>query len=117
MVDDEPDIRRFVCDVLQPLGYNVIKASCADEALRISNEIEDKIDLLLTDYTMPGMNGLELRKAFLNNWSGIKVIVMSGYGDEAITRKNINHEDIIFMQKPLTYMKLVTKLREVLDTK
>src|SRR5208282_5856789 len=47
VVDDEPDIRRFVIDMLQPLGYKVLEASCADEALRISDENQDKIDLLL----------------------------------------------------------------------
>ncbi len=117
VVDDEPDIRRFVVDVLQSLGYKVIKASSAREALRISNEIEDNIDLLLTDLTMPGMNGLELRESFLKKSPATKVIVMSGYGDEAITDKRIKKDDIIFMQKPLTYRKLATKLRDVLDTR
>lgn len=42
---------------------------------------------------------------------------MSGYGDEAIIREGIKRENMIFMQKPLTYMKLATKLRDVLDTK
>src|SRR5208283_1262159 len=65
VVDDEPDIRRFVIDMLQPLGYKVLEASCADEALRISDENQDKIDLLLTDLTMPGMNGLELGELVL----------------------------------------------------
>ena len=63
------------------------------------------------------LNGLELRESFLKKWPGIKVLVMSGYGDEAVTPKRIKKEDIKFMQKPLTYMKLATKLRDVLDTK
>ena len=117
VVDDEPDIRKFIFDMLQPLGYKVFEASCADEALRISDEIQDIIDLLLTDLTMPGMNGLELRELFLKKSPAIKVIVMSGYGDEAVTGKNITKEDIIFMQKPFTFVKLENKLRDVLDGK
>ncbi len=59
LVDDEPDIRSLVRDVLGPQGYRILEAGNADEALRVAQEHDEPIDLLLTDVVMPGMHGHE----------------------------------------------------------
>ncbi len=115
VVDDQPLIRQFVSDVLQPLGYKLYEADSAEEALNIAEQVEGRIDLLLTDLVMPGMRGSELGELFIERWPNTKVIIMSGYGDKEILYKEI--KDAIFMQKPITAGELSAKLREVLDCK
>lgn len=117
VVDDNPNIRELISDTLQPLGYKVLKAPSTDEALEIAEQLKGKIDLLLTDIVMHGMNGLELTKLFLKRWPQTKAIVMSGYGEKVIINEGIKREDMIFIQKPLTPTKIATKLRDVLDGK
>lgn len=112
VVDDNPMIRQFVIDVLQPLGYKIFEAGSPEEALIIREQLE-KIDVLLTDLIMPNINGNELRKSFMKKWPDIKVIIMSGYGGENILHEEM--EDAIFIPKPLTPRRLAAKLREVLD--
>ncbi len=116
VVDDEPGIRRLIIDVLQPLGYRTLEASCGEEALQVSATTEDSVDLLLVDMVMPGMNGLELAETLEADWPEIKVIFMSGYADSVIAdrAKSSGHEKN-FLQKPLTPGTLTNKLREVLD--
>jgi CheY-like chemotaxis protein len=65
LVDDEPDIRSLVRDVLGPQGYRILEAGNADEALRVAQEHGKPIDLLLTDVVMPGMHGHELAAQLL----------------------------------------------------
>ncbi len=115
VVDDEPLVRQFASDVLQPLGYRVMEASGADEALKIADGVGGKVDLLLTDLVMPGTKGNELGKLFIEKWPAIKVVLMSGYGDKADFHEGLGKNGIIFMQKPLTPVKLASKLRQVLD--
>jgi len=113
VVDDEPLVREFVIDVLQPLGYKLFEADGAEEALKIAAQVEGKIDLVLTDLIMSGMKGSDLGKLLIERWPGIKVCLMSGYGGKDIFEEGMG--DIVFIQKPLTPRQLITKLREVLD--
>ncbi len=115
VVDDEPLIRQFVIDVFQPLGYRVTEADSAEEALKIGSQAEGKIDLLMTDLVMPGMKGSELGKLFIEKWPGIKVILMSGYGDKPVFHEGLGENRIVFLQKPVTPKRLATVVREVLD--
>jgi CheY-like chemotaxis protein len=79
LVDDEPDIRSLVRDVLGPQGYRILEAGNADEALRVAQEHGKPIDLLLTDVVMPGMHGHELAAQLLVQRPGLKVLYMSGF--------------------------------------
>ena len=63
LVDDEPLVRGLTRDVLAPLGYNLLVAEGGVEALRICGEHTGPIHLLLTDVTMPGMNGRVVSRA------------------------------------------------------
>ena len=62
VVDDEPIQLETIGRGLQSKGYDVIKAMNADEALSIIRDDKPRIDLVITDYSMPGTNGLELLK-------------------------------------------------------
>ncbi len=115
VVDDEPSIRRLVADTLLPLGYNVLGAASAQEALQLGSASHDRIDLLLTDVIMPMMNGPEMAELFREEHPEAKVIFMSGYLDTRIARMGRQSLEKTFLQKPLTPKKLARKLRAVLD--
>ncbi len=115
VVDDEPSIRKIVIDTLEPLGYRVMEASCAAEALQRSSMADDRIDLLLTDVIMPDINGPELADRIKEKRPAIKVLFMSGYTAETIEHHGVADMKKRFMQKPLTPKKLMEKIREVLD--
>lgn len=116
VVDDEPSILRLLSDMLQPLGYSVLQAISAEEALEIAKDNDTGIDLLLTDVIMTNMNGLELAKAIKPLQPNIKVLLMSGYTDNIITQKGVISAGVNFIPKPLIPTVVTNKIREVMDT-
>jgi DNA-binding NtrC family response regulator len=114
VVDDQPLIRQFVIDVLEPQGFKLYEAESAEDALKIMEKVNGKVDLLLTDLVMPGMKGNQLRELFNERWPNTKVIIMSGYGDKETVDANM--KEVIFVSKPLTPTILTEKLRQVLDS-
>jgi signal transduction histidine kinase/CheY-like chemotaxis protein len=116
IAEDDASIRKFLGALLEPLGYRVMTAPSGAEALKIA-ETTVGIDLLLTDVVMPGMGGKELAQKIQAIHTSIKVLFMSGYTEEVITRQGLEQASVAFIHKPLLPNKLVMKLREVLDEK
>jgi CheY-like chemotaxis protein len=80
VVDDDPDVRNLVLAQLEDLGYTPIAASNGQEALRILDEEESQIRLLLTDMIMPGgLGGVELVQQARARRPGLKAVLTSGY--------------------------------------
>jgi CheY-like chemotaxis protein len=117
IVDDDSSIRRLIVDTLQPLGYELIAASCAEEVLEMLDRSDQKIDLMLTDMIMPGMNGRDLAEVIKKKRPETEIVFMSGYTDEMITNHGILETGETFIQKPLSPLKLADKLRELLGRK
>jgi signal transduction histidine kinase/CheY-like chemotaxis protein len=117
VVDDEPSIRMLVKDILEPLGYRTLDASCGKEALQTIQTAVGQIDLLLTDVILPGMNGRELAREFAAKKPGGKVLFMSGYSDSIIASHGILEAGTDFIEKPLTRDALLRKIRKMLDGK
>jgi signal transduction histidine kinase/CheY-like chemotaxis protein len=84
VLDDEPAVRALLENVLEARGYTTIVAANGTDGLRIGTARIGEIDLLLTDYRMPGMNGHDLATALTALRPDLKVISMSGYRDNAI---------------------------------
>jgi CheY-like chemotaxis protein len=78
VVEDQAEGRRFVAEVLRGAGCRVHEAEDAEEALQVA-EREDRLDLLLTDVSMPGMDGEELARELTRRLPGLRVLLMSGY--------------------------------------
>lgn len=78
VVDDYEALRRLTCDILEMEGYRAIPARDAAEALDLF-EKED-FDVVVTDFRMPGMNGLELAQVIQARRPGFPVIIMTAYG-------------------------------------
>ncbi|HYO95537.1 MAG TPA: PAS domain-containing protein [Polyangiaceae bacterium] len=115
LVEDEEQVRRVVLGALQRAGYQVLEAKNPLEALAIGEDLQTKIDLLLTDVVMPQLSGPELAKRLLARRPGLRVLCMSGYTDDAVLRHGILRSEMAFLQKPLTPDTLLGKVREVLD--
>jgi PAS domain S-box-containing protein len=80
LVDDEDLVRASTADMLTDLGYRVVEAQSADEALRKMDE-ELHVDLLITDHLMPGMTGADLARAVDHKRPGLPVLLISGYAE------------------------------------
>jgi CheY-like chemotaxis protein len=80
LVDDEQLVRASTADMLTDLGYRVVEAQTAEEALRKLDE-EFHVDILITDHLMPGMTGAELARAVAQRRPDLRVLLISGYAE------------------------------------
>ena len=115
VVEDEGLLRNLCVQILEQLGYRVLQARSGAEAIAEVQGYGDRIDLLLTDVVMPGMNGSELATQLVPHHPGMKVLFTSGYTDDTITRHGVLDEGVSFIGKPYTPSALARKVREVLD--
>jgi two-component system cell cycle sensor histidine kinase/response regulator CckA len=114
VVEDAGGVRELARRLLRRLGYTVLVAADADEALRLFEQ-NGSIDVLLTDVVMPGASGPELTRQLVERRPALKVIYMSGYTEEAIVHHGVLDPGIAFLHKPFTSETLGRKIREVLD--
>jgi CheY-like chemotaxis protein len=114
LVEDEESIRRVVCESLRKNGYTVLEAENGPQAIAIC-EGHRRIDLLITDVIMPGMNGSELVQHVRSLRPDLPVLFMSGYTDRALVHQRLRDADAAFLQKPFTPSLLAAKVRELLD--
>ena len=115
VVEDEPTLLPVVKTMLEKSGYKVISAGSPAEAMEIPGDHGKKIDLLLTDVVMPGMNGREFADHLKSTWPDLKVLFMSGYTEDIIAPQRIQEQGVCFLQKPFSMQELALKVREVLD--
>jgi len=113
VVEDEYLVRELICDTLRNLGYNVLEASNGEQALKVFLQNANKIDLVLTDLVMPVMNGRKLAEMLKKEKPDIRLLFMTGYDDNAISKQGMVTEDIDYITKPFSPAKLAKKLEEV----
>ncbi|MBN1808051.1 MAG: PAS domain S-box protein [Planctomycetes bacterium] len=114
VVEDESNVRELIQAVLCERGYSVLTAASPQEALALA-EHTVRIDLLLTDVIMPGMNGLLLFTRFREMHPEAATIFMSGYTDEMLVHRDEIPPEAVFLEKPFTPTSLARRVREVLD--
>lgn len=117
LVEDEELVREVTSRILERYGYTVLPAKDGPEALRLAEGCSGSLHLLLTDVTMPGMNGRELAEHLVARHPQLKVLYMSGYTEIAIGDQGILNPAINFLQKPFKHLDLALKMREVLDAR
>jgi CheY-like chemotaxis protein len=115
VVEDEDTLRTLCERILGGLGYQVMPARNGAEAIALAQGYGDRIDLLLTDVVMPGMNGRELATQMVLHHPEMQVLFMSGYTNDAIGKHGVLDEGVSFIGKPYTPLALARKVREVLD--
>ncbi|PIE55995.1 MAG: hypothetical protein CSA34_06165 [Desulfobulbus propionicus] len=113
-VDDEEDIVKMRMRMLEYLGYTVLPATNAEEALQVFFERSQEIDLVITDQTMPGMGGMEFAKKLRQYQETLPIILCSGYSD-AVNAKSAEQAGIdLFMAKPINTYQLARAVSELL---
>jgi two-component system cell cycle sensor histidine kinase/response regulator CckA len=115
VVDDEPGVRGSIRRMLIRRGYTVLEAGHGADALRVIEESASPIDLVLTDLSMPVMDGRGLIAAVRRRPGPPRVVAMSGYDSEAALRGEPLPEGVGFLQKPFTSDELFGRVREALD--
>jgi two-component system cell cycle sensor histidine kinase/response regulator CckA len=115
VVEDEDLVRGCIVHILRGQGYTVLEASGPEEAIRLCNDYEGLIHLLVTDVVMPGMSGGRLAERVTELHLGMKVLYISGYPDDTVVRHGIQETRASFLQKPFALDTLACKVREVLD--
>ena len=113
LVDDEASVRRSTERLLSRLGYHVTVASSGDEALRIVDG-GGRVDLVVTDVAMPGMNGSELVQKILEKRPTTPALFVSGYATEFLSPELLEAGKLAFLPKPFSSEGLAEKIRELL---
>jgi two-component system cell cycle sensor histidine kinase/response regulator CckA len=111
LVEDDGEVRHLARHILLKQGYTVYESADPSEAIRICETVH--IDVLLTDITMPNMNGVDLAVRVLESNPSIKVIYMSGYIDDAILPLSCLEPGFNFIQKPFTAARLQEQIVSV----
>jgi CheY-like chemotaxis protein len=114
VVEDSDPLRAFGREVLELQGYTVLDAPNGLAALEMAVSHEERIDLLVSDVVLPGMNGRELAGRLTSQRPLLKVLFTSGHPAEVLERYGIEAGDS-YLQKPFTLDSLARKVREVLD--
>ena len=117
LVEDNPMVLDFAVTILKQSGYRVLEALNGEEALNISDSFNDRIDLLITDVVLPGINGKVLAKEFKKRRKETGVLFTSGYTENFIVQQDIINDGIHFISKPYSSHAILRKIREVLNRK
>jgi signal transduction histidine kinase len=114
VVEDEQRVRHFSVDALRDLGYIVISAAHAGEAIK-ALDTQPTISMLFTDIVMPEMNGRQLADAALERRPNLPILFTTGYTRNAVIHNGMLDAGVAFLAKPFSLTQLGTKVREVLD--
>ncbi len=98
VVEDDDTVRELVDEILKHRGHHVLTARNGGDALQLARQYEGTIDLLITDMVMRRIDGIMLSKKIRTILPDIRVMLMSGYGEDVIRQEELT--DITFLQKP-----------------
>jgi CheY-like chemotaxis protein len=115
LVEDNEGVREYAKSVLGELGYAVIEATTAADALRVLGDDNQRVDLLFTDVVLPDFSGRELANRALELRPELPVLFTTGYTRNAIIHHGRLDPDAELLTKPYTQRNLALKIREVLD--
>ena len=116
IVEDDPFVLSFAVTCLKSLGYRVMTAADAREALTWLNQDATPLDVIFTDIIMPGgMSGCELAERARQIRPGIKVLLTSGYALDALAERGRPNADAFVLGKPYRKSELAVHMRSVLD--
>jgi PAS domain S-box-containing protein len=116
LVEDEEPIRVLAETALGRLGYRILPAADGDAAMRLAASHAGPIHLLLSDGVLSGVRVPELLRRFVAQRPETRILLMSGYSQEAVFQNEIVAPDTAFLPKPFTIRQLTERVREVLDT-
>jgi two-component system, cell cycle sensor histidine kinase and response regulator CckA len=112
VVDDEQSFRSLLSEALQNAGHDPVLASNGAEALQIAQEHKEDIPLVVTDFTMPGMSGIELLRTLRDRRPDMRGILLTGHWIHPMP------EDLnaIYLMKPCPISKFIATVNQLLGT-
>ena len=114
LVEDDHDVRAYVVEILRDLHYRVLEAHDADSALGLIDRNDVRVDLLLTDVVLPGMNGVQLADEVIARQPEARLLFMTGYSRDAIADQWPGDAGVEILHKPLAQGVLEQKVRAAL---
>ena len=114
IVEDDSAVRQLVCEVLGELGYRYIEAADASSAIPLIHSAQ-RIDLLISDVGLPGMNGRQLAEIGRQLRPGLKVLFITGYAEHAAVRGGFLDAGMQMITKPFAFELLTAKVREMIE--
>lgn len=117
LVEDEPSIRSLLAEVLHSDGFGVQTCADGQEALETFRAEPDRFDLLLTDQTMPGIQGVELVERIRTTHADLPVVLMTGYSDKSLVDRLAKCGVRIVLSKPFRPDELIQSVGAALDSK
>ena len=115
LVEDDDRVRLLTVEALRELGYVVVHAANAEDALK-KLETHPDVRLLFTDIVMPNMNGRKLADQALQARPELKLLFTTGFTRNAVVHNGVLDHGVNFLAKPFTIDQLAAKVREVLDS-
>jgi CheY-like chemotaxis protein len=114
LVDDDPSVRGFLYSVLEGAGYEVLAANNGPDGLNIFQQAMPSIDLLVTDYNMPDMSGLELARECSRYCDELCVLYVSGARPDQELAEDLETPGHSFLGKPFRKAELLQRVRELM---
>jgi DNA-binding NtrC family response regulator len=113
LVEDEPFVREATCSILESAGFEVLPAGDARDAMKVYEECQRGIDLVMTDMVLPGRSGLQLGQDLREHSPEVVVLVTSGYGNPEYETE-APESRTYFLAKPYSRRTLVEKIEKIL---
>jgi len=115
LVEDDRSVRTVVRRVLQARGYTVLEARNGTEALQLLDRHGDEVRLVVSDVVMPEMGGRELVDRLAVERPGLRLLLMSGYTQGAVARRENLPPHVAFLEKPFIVEELVDTIRRLMQ--
>jgi two-component system, cell cycle sensor histidine kinase and response regulator CckA len=115
LVEDETFLLEVTCEILESAGYRVLKTRNAAEAISAFRQFRTIVRLLMTDVVLPGQNGRDLANDLRSICPDLKIIFISGYPENVVTRHGIQEDGMFYLPKPFSLQTLTRKVRQVLE--
>jgi signal transduction histidine kinase len=114
VVEDDPDIQLIISETLEEQGYTILMAGDGEEGVRLFEQHNTSVALVIADIMMPKMKGREFQEHIRRQRSSTKVLVISGYQQMDLQRRNLLDPASAFLQKPFGIDELLTKVGEII---
>ena len=115
MVDDEPAVRKVMRALLEQAGHHVLLAADGSEAIEIYDRDTERIDAVLTDLSMPGMDGMQIARKLRERNPRLPILLASGFSDDRLVNADVIGP-VHFIPKPFAADQLLALLHELLAT-
>lgn len=115
LADDNDDLRQATRELLEILGHQVVEAARGDEALTLYERDPAGVDLLVTDFSMPGLDGLELAARVVAARPATGVVLISAHDHDPRVQRGAANGDVVLLRKPFSSQQLRASVAAAAD--